>query len=133
MAATRLACSGFETPNPTHRGCLAFCLTLLPKQILRDMNTTKMAKGNYLADSLKLAGLVDEVARLRALDERQLAAVKLTTAERDTVITQYISEMQKLYMKFPDLRIKVYLPENAPKEDPADTLKQRPRAKRKKK
>lgn len=89
-------------------------MNLLPKQILRDMNTSKYQLGNYLADSLKLIELKGEITRLTGLTDRQLPAVKLDDQSRGEVIDKYKAEMDTIYVRFPKLRKIVFLEENQP-------------------
>ncbi|MCP4566588.1 MAG: hypothetical protein GY841_03280 [FCB group bacterium] len=91
-------------------------MTIQAKTIYRDMNLSKYMQGNYMADSLRLAELVDEITRLGDLNEEQISAVKLTPESRDEQIKKFKGEMQGIYGRFPNL-IKIIKLESDPPPD----------------
>jgi hypothetical protein len=81
-------------------------------QILSSMNTHQREPGNYTADSIHLTELVANVTWLDSLTEAGLAPLKLTPAQRDSLVQSQKDEMEKIYVHFPDLRTRVKLSEH---------------------
>jgi len=83
-------------------------------QIISTMNTHQRDPGNYSADSIRLTELVADITRLDSLTEASLLPLKLTPVQRDSVVQSQKDEMERIYVRFPDLRTRVKLPEQKP-------------------
>jgi hypothetical protein len=93
-------------------------------QIISTMNTHQREPGNYTADSIRLTELVADIKRLDTLTEASLLPLKLTPTQADSLMQWQKDEMEKIYVRFPDLRTRVKLDEKKPDSTNTGTIKQ---------
>ena len=88
--------------------------TLTNHQLVRDMNATQRRQGNFAADSIRLVDIIDDIGRLKALTAEERRQLDLKPEKVDSLVDSYSGDIEVIYMKYPDLRRRVKLPEEEP-------------------
>ena len=82
-------------------------VSIVARQLYKDMNMSMRNTGNFVADSLKGADLLGRIGRLSKMTPEQLKRFDLTSGKAEVVKMELTASKDSLYLHFPELQGKL--------------------------